>query len=92
MSQLDVLALEGEDARIPSEAVVTIWREIERLLADPSFGLKSAESILKPSSLGVVGLLAMTSKDVGESIDRAVRYSRVVKEDVVARSYLTDPK
>lgn len=89
-SQLDSAALEGADARIPYQAHTALWREIGLVLSDPDFGLRSSEAILSASSLGVVGLLAMTSSTVGESIARSVRYGRILKEEVVARSYVTD--
>lgn len=82
--------LEGEETRIPHEQHSALWRELTTILGDPAFGVKESESILSASSLGVVGMLAMTSRTVGESIDRSVRYGRVLREDVVARSYLTD--
>src|SRR5580765_7260835 len=84
-SRLDERLLGGREARIPREAHVDLWRETERALKDPDFGLKSAESILSAASLGVVGMLAMTSATVGESIARSVRYGRILKEDVAAR-------
>lgn len=89
-AELDASALDGSRTRIARDAHVAIWQETERLLADPDFGLKAAESILRPSSFGVVGLLAMTSSNVGESIDRAVTYSRVLREDAVSRCYTRD--
>lgn len=75
----------GDEGRIPRRLHDTIWQTIERLVSDPSFGLRSAETILSPSSLGVVGLIAMTSSTVGESLARSAKYSRVLKEDVVSQ-------
>jgi AraC-like DNA-binding protein len=83
-------SLTGEETRIPHEQHSALWRELTTILGDPGFGVKESESILSASSLGVVGMLAMTSRTVGESIDRSVRYGRVLREDVVARSYLTE--
>jgi AraC-like DNA-binding protein len=79
------LARAGDGARVPLELHVSVWRSVERALADPAFALKSAPSILDVSSLGLVGLLAMTSNNVGDSLARSVKYSRVLKDDVVAR-------
>jgi AraC-like DNA-binding protein len=89
-SELDPEDLEGADARIPHESHLALWRELAEAIGDPDFGLRSSESILSASSLGVVGLLAMTSPTVGESIRRSILYGRVLKEDVVARTYLTE--
>ncbi len=80
----------GEGARIPLELHVSVWQAIEEILADPAFGLKSATSILDVSSLGLVGLLAMTSNNVGDSLARSAKYSRVLKDDVHARLSVTD--
>jgi AraC-like DNA-binding protein len=84
------LARAGDDARVPIALHVSVWQAIERVLADPAFALKSAPSILDVSSLGVVGLLAMTSSNVGDSLARSVKYSRVLKDDVVARLSAVD--
>jgi AraC-like DNA-binding protein len=78
----------GEGGRIPRELHVSIWTSLERVLADPAFGLKSASSILTASSLGLVGMLAMTSSTVGDSLARSVKYSRVLKDDVFARMHV----
>lgn len=87
---LDARILEETEARLPSDAHESIWRETGRLLGDPDFGLRCAGSIVDVSSFGVVGLLAMTSPNVGESIARAVRYARVLREDLVTRTYTTE--
>jgi AraC-like DNA-binding protein len=84
------LARAGDGGRIPRELHVSIWTSIERVLADPAFGLKSASSILSASSLGLVGMLAMTSSTVGESLARSVKYSRILKDDVFARMHQHD--
>jgi len=81
------LARAGDGGRIPRELHVSIWTSLERVLDDPAFGLKSASSILSASSLGLVGMLAMTSRTVGESLARSVKYSRVLKDDVHARMH-----
>lgn len=80
----------AEGARVPLDLHDAVWRGVERTLSDPSFALRSAESILDVSSLGLVGLLAMTSSTVGDSLARSVKYSRVLKDDVVARMSVTD--
>ncbi|MFO0671347.1 MAG: AraC family transcriptional regulator [Polyangiaceae bacterium] len=87
-ASVDAGALAANDARIPREAHVALWRETERLLADPAFGLRSVDAIVTPASLGVVGLLAMTSRNVGESVERSMRYGRLLKEDVFARAHV----
>jgi len=90
------LSLDDEDlarlddhARLPHDSHVRLWRETERLLADPDFGLTAVSAIVSPASLGVVGLLAMTSRDVEESVARAVAYGRLLKEDLFTSYHLT---
>ncbi len=82
--------LDGNQARIPREAHVQLWRSLEAQFGDPDFGLNHAETLMRPASLGVVGLLSMTSANVAESVHRATTYSRILKPDVRSRSYFTD--
>jgi AraC-like DNA-binding protein len=86
---LDAHALDDADARVPREAHVSLWRETERELGAPEFGLRSVGGILSASTMGVVGLLAMTSANVEESVARAVTHFGLLMEDVAARSYAT---
>ena len=78
---LDERVLDEGDARLPSDAHKRIRRETGQLLGDPDFGLRCVGLIVDVSSFGVVGLLAMTSANVGQSIERAAKYARVVRED-----------
>jgi AraC-like DNA-binding protein len=80
----------GTAGRIPRDLHVSIWTGVERELADPSFALRSASSILAASSFGPVGMLAMTSRTVGDSMARSARYSRVLRDDVVTRMHLDE--
>jgi len=87
---LDRTALDQSHSRIPREAHVTLWRSLEEQFGDPDFGLHHAETLLRPSSLGVVGLLSMTSATVAESVHRATTYSRILKPDIRSRAYTTE--
>src|SRR5687767_10062532 len=64
------LSIVGDEGRVSRELHVSIWRSVEEVVADPAFGLKSAPSILEASSFGLVGMLAMTSGTVGDSVAR----------------------
>lgn len=87
---LENLERAGDSGRVPQELHDAVWQALEYTLADPSFGLKAASSILDVSSLGLVGLLAMTSSTVGDSFARSVKYSRVLKDEVTARMSVTE--
>ncbi|WXA89852.1 AraC family transcriptional regulator [Pendulispora rubella] len=87
---LDRGAFAQSHSRIPRETHVHLWRSLEEQFGDPDFGLRHAETLLRPSSLGVVGLLSMTSATVAESIHRATAYSRILKPDIRSRMYTTD--
>lgn len=80
----------GDSGRVPLELHDSVWHRVEVALADPSFGLRSASSILDVSSFGLLGLLAMTQSTIGESFARSVKFSRVLKDDVNARLVTTD--
>jgi len=86
---IDERALHEVDGRISAEAHLLAWRETERVLGDPDFALRSASSLLEPASFGVVGLLAMTSPTVGDSLGRAVRYGRVINEGLRTKAYVS---
>jgi len=87
---IDVDVLERSNARVPREAHVAVWNGLERLFGDPDFGLAHAETLVTPSSLGVVGLLSMTRATVADSVFAAVKYARVLKQDIRSRAYFTD--
>lgn len=88
-ASLDERTLEDPNGRVRCEAHLSLWQEAERALSDPEFSLRAADA-LHPSSFGVVGLLAMTSDTVEESVFRAVQYGRLLQEDAVSRAYVTD--
>ena len=82
----------GEHGRVPRALHDGLWQRLGDTVADPAFALKAAPEILSASSLGVVGMLAMTSGTVGESLQRSVRFSRILKDDLVVRLHETDDR
>ena len=84
---LDERVLHEVDGRIAAESHLLAWRETERVLGDADLALRSASSLLEPASFGVVGLLAMTSPTVGDSLERAVRYGRLLNEGLRSKAY-----
>jgi len=85
---LDERDLHEVDARVSVETHLRAWGETERVLGDLDLALRSASSVLEPASFGVVGLLAMTSPTVGDSLGRAVRYGRVLNEGLHSKMYV----
>lgn len=88
-AELELIERAGDAGRIPRALHAGVWRAVERAVSDPAFGLKAAASILETSSFGLVGVLAMTSGTVGESLARSAKYSRLLKEDVLVRTRTT---
>lgn len=86
---LEESALEGPNSRIPAQAHLALWRAAEEAMG-PARLASGAADALQPDTFGVVGVLAMTSTTVEESIARSVRFGRVLREDAVSRAYLTD--
>lgn len=84
------LAIAGDDGRVSRALHESIWRAVEEVVDDPGFGLKSASAILEASSFGLVGMIAMTSDTVGDSLARSVKYSRVLKDDLELRMRVDD--
>jgi len=79
------LARLRDDGRVPRSLHEGVWGAAQDAARSPERVVRSAPSIVSSRSMGVVGLLAMTSETVGESLARLVRYSRVLKDDVHAR-------
>jgi AraC-like DNA-binding protein len=76
---LDDAALADPEARIPRDLDRLVWRGAATL-AGPGFGLRLVESDALKGAFGLLGYLAMTSRTVGEAIERSVRYHRIIKE------------
>jgi AraC-like DNA-binding protein len=66
-------------ARYPLDGIAALWREIERLIEDPCFGLKTAEH-WHPSHFGTIGYAMMASSTVRNGLERLIRYHRVVSD------------
>ena len=76
---LDEDALADPEARIPREVDLAVWRAASAR-SPAQLGLAIARSEALAGAFGLLGYLAMTSRTVGEALERSVRYHRLVKE------------
>lgn len=66
-------------ARYPLQAIAALWVEMEQLIEDPCFGLKTAD-YWHPSHFGTIGYAMMASSTVRNGLERLMRYHRVVSD------------
>ncbi len=66
-------------ARYPLDGVAALWEEMEQLIEDPCFGLKTADH-WHPSHFGTIGYAMMASSTVRDGLERLMRYHRVVSD------------
>lgn len=72
-------ALADPDARLPLRCYYALLEAGADLLGDPHFGLAYVDQV-EPVAIGAVGFLATTSRTLGESIERVIRFHRVLSE------------
>jgi AraC-like DNA-binding protein len=78
---LDEAVIEDHSARISHETEMAIWDAALDRIDDPAFGLHVGE-LSMPETFGPGGLAAMTSADLGESLERITRYLRLMHSSV----------
>ncbi len=66
-------------ARYPLADISALWRELEKLIEDPCFGLKTADH-WHPSHFGTIGYAMLASGSVRMGLERLMRYHRVVSD------------
>ncbi len=76
---LDPDLLFESGARYPLASIAGLWREMERLIDDPCFGLKTADHY-HPSHFGTIGYAMLASGSVRLGLERLMRYHRVVSD------------
>jgi AraC-like DNA-binding protein len=67
------------DARLPVESYYALIEAATELAGDALFGVHYVEHVA-PEAIGAVGFLAVSSDTLGESIERIIRYHRVLTE------------
>ncbi|NUP06185.1 MAG: AraC family transcriptional regulator [Polyangiaceae bacterium] len=80
LAGVDPALLANDRARIARSADIAVWTAIERELGADDFGLRFVQS-LSADAFGAVGLFAMSSPTVGEALERAARFTHVIKND-----------
>lgn len=70
------------DSRITLATETRLWNEAAALSAAPSFGLLAAEG-LQPGAFGVVDYAIRTAPTLRQSLERLIRYNRLVHDVAV---------
>ena len=73
--------LKTDNARIPVASVDRLWEAVLAKLADPCLGVKM-NHYWHPSQLGALGYAWLVSSSLRTALNRVVRYSHVVAEDL----------
>lgn len=66
-------------ARYPLADISALWLELERLIDDPCFGLKTADH-WHPSHFGTIGYAMLASSTIRNALERLIRFHRVVSD------------
>jgi AraC-like DNA-binding protein len=75
---IDASQLADADARIPARVAMRMWDEIPRLVGDELFGLRLGEGA-NASALPLFGYLMGSSSTLGEGLQVALRYQRILQ-------------
>lgn len=75
----DLLA--SPDAKIAGHIVQKIWRKAEDLTCDADIGLHLGEAI-HPSTLGLVGFVMLSCANLGEALEKLIRYTNLLTDGV----------
>ncbi len=77
--KLDPDLLFEPGARYPLTGISELWQEMGGLIDDPCFGLKTADH-WHPSHFGTIGYAMLASSSVRNSLERLIRFHRVVSD------------
>jgi AraC-like DNA-binding protein len=76
-TQLDPEIFQDADGRIYHEKYCELWQEISLRATEPAIGLRMAE-FAKPATLDVLGYAIYSSANLGEALERVIRYGRLI--------------
>lgn len=79
-ADLDRERLEDPETRIELTHAEAIWRCVQTVITDPCCGLNAA-NFWHPSTFGVLGYAMMASSTLRTSLERMIRYQRLVVGD-----------
>lgn len=72
-------ALDDIERRLPTDNLRAIWEAAAIATGDPSFGVHVAESV-PLGSLDVIEYIVATSRNLGDSLQRLIKYSRLIQD------------
>ena len=78
-SGLNKACLSDTNGRVSLEDTLALWRAIEKLSADPLFGLKVGQS-LKPAHFQLFASTMLSSATLGDAIDKILKYQRLISD------------
>jgi AraC-like DNA-binding protein len=84
---IDRKVVDDFDGRVPYEALLGAWEALSRASGDEWLGLHFAERFASSRTFYVVGMAARRCATVGQAIELAVRYARVVNEATEMRVF-----
>lgn len=75
---LDYRALDDPDARFPQDAMSRLWQRAVTLSGNPAIALNIAR--VHTPAFPVLGYALMSSRNLGEGLERLERYQRIIAE------------
>ena len=77
--QLDPNLMYEPGARYPLNKVADLWREMDKVIKDPCFGLAAARG-WHPSNFGTLGYALLMSTSLRTTLERLIRFHRVISD------------
>lgn len=81
---IDPASVKSPDAYIPLETYLLIQEEAARYCHDPYFGLHAGE-YAEAGTWSILGYMMMNCRTLGEALEKANRYSRIIGNLIQAR-------
>ena len=86
--QLDHDLMYQPGARYPLNKIAELWKEMERRVTDPCFGLTAAApECWHPSYFGTLGYAMLVSTSLRIALERLIRFHRVISEAHFGKLY-----
>jgi AraC-like DNA-binding protein len=86
---VDSAALRDPNARLALTATARLWKVAAERMQDPAFGLRASRYV-RQTTFHALGYAVFASASLRDALERLVRYSRLVSDDMVLRLDTTE--
>jgi len=77
--QLNPSLMYEPGARYPLDKIAELWKEMEKTISDPCFGLAAAKG-WHPSNFGTLGYALLMSTSLRTTLERLIRFHRAISD------------